>query len=136
MTENEQAGRDPMTGRFTDGNAGGPGSPHVRSIAKLRSALFACITDADVKAAVGVIRDLMQNAASQKVRLEAARLMLELCGVIGIRDGEILDTLAALRAELDQMTAAIRDQRQEQAQEGNHDETNAGQSAGESNQNE
>jgi hypothetical protein len=42
------AGRDPK-GRFAKGNPGGPGNPFARHVAKLRSALVQCVTEADIR---------------------------------------------------------------------------------------
>ena len=36
-------------GRFLPGNPGGPGNPHVKRVNKLRTALFAAVTEEDVK---------------------------------------------------------------------------------------
>ena len=42
-------GRD-SNGRFAPGWRGGPGNPHARKVAKLRSALLATVTEDDMKA--------------------------------------------------------------------------------------
>ncbi len=41
-------GRD-GTGRFLPGNRGGPGNPHARQVAALRSALLATVTASDLR---------------------------------------------------------------------------------------
>lgn len=48
MSEN---GRD-RRGRFAVGNSGGPGNPHARRVAALRSALLESVTEADLRAIV------------------------------------------------------------------------------------
>jgi hypothetical protein len=37
-------------GRFLPGNRGGPGNPHARKVAQLRSALLGTVTEEDIKA--------------------------------------------------------------------------------------
>jgi hypothetical protein len=51
-------GRD-AHGRFTRGNSGGPGNPHVKSVAAWRSALARVILPADIEA---VLRKLLECA--------------------------------------------------------------------------
>jgi hypothetical protein len=46
-------------GRFAPGNPGGPGNPFARQVAKLRSALVNCVTEADM---VRIAEDLMVKA--------------------------------------------------------------------------
>jgi hypothetical protein len=52
------AGRD-ANGRFTKGNRGGPGNPHSRHVAKLRSALVNAVTEEDM---VAIARNLVGRA--------------------------------------------------------------------------
>jgi hypothetical protein len=63
-------GRDPH-GRFTKGNAGGPGNPFARRVAALRAALLAAVTEEDLEA---VARELVRQA--KEGDLAAARLLL------------------------------------------------------------
>lgn len=51
-------------GRFAVGNAGGPGNPHGRQVAKLRAALLAAVTDDDIRA---IIRKLIERAIAGDV---------------------------------------------------------------------
>jgi hypothetical protein len=64
-------GRD-SGGRFAKGNAGGPGNPHARRVARLRSALLRAVTPADLKA---VLAALVKKAKRGDVA--AARELLD-----------------------------------------------------------
>jgi hypothetical protein len=46
---NNADGRD-GSGRFAPGNKGGPGNPHARKVAQLRSALLETVTEDDMRA--------------------------------------------------------------------------------------
>lgn len=48
---NGDNGRD-KSGRFVKGNPGGPGNPHARQVAELRSAAINAVTPDDIRAAV------------------------------------------------------------------------------------
>ena len=48
-TPNGDNGRD-AKGRFTAGNAGGPGNPHAHTVARFRRALLDAVTDEDFTA--------------------------------------------------------------------------------------
>jgi hypothetical protein len=48
----ENSGRDAQ-GRFTAGNAGGPGNPYGRRVAELRKIMMECVTDAEMRIIVG-----------------------------------------------------------------------------------
>jgi hypothetical protein len=63
-------GRD-ARGRFTQGNAGGPGNPFARRTAQLRQALCQTVTEEDI---VEVTRKLVERAKAGDV--PAARLLL------------------------------------------------------------
>jgi hypothetical protein len=54
----EDSGRD-AAGKFTPGNAGGPGNPFARRVAALRSAMVRAISEEDVAA---IIVKLMEQA--------------------------------------------------------------------------
>ena len=54
---NGDNGHDPATGQFTPGNAGGPGNPHGRRVARLRALLAEAVTDGDLRAIVGKLVD-------------------------------------------------------------------------------
>jgi len=47
-TANGDNGRDEH-GRFTAGNAGGPGNPHAAQVGRLRSALLNAVTEDDIR---------------------------------------------------------------------------------------
>lgn len=66
----EDGGRDAQ-GRFTAGNAGGPGNPYGRRVATLRSALLETVTEAEIRELAGV---LLRSAKGGDVA--AARLLL------------------------------------------------------------
>lgn len=55
---NGENGRDPR-GRFTRGNAGGPGNPHAKRVAEFRNALLERVKTTDVEE---VIDELMKLA--------------------------------------------------------------------------
>lgn len=59
-------------GRFAKGNPGGPGNPHARKVAQLRSALLRAVSPDDVQA---VARKLVEQAKSGDV--QAARVLLD-----------------------------------------------------------
>ena len=47
-------GRD-SGGRFTTGNAGGPGNPYARRVGQLRSALLDAVSDEDIRRTIEAI---------------------------------------------------------------------------------
>src|SRR5438132_11504236 len=51
-TETSQDGRDAL-GRFTRGNAGGPGNPFARQVARLRQVLLDSVTEEDMAVIAG-----------------------------------------------------------------------------------
>lgn len=64
-------GRD-NRGRFTEGNAGGPGNPHGGQVARLRAAFFAAVTEDDLRE---IVADLVERAKGGDAR--AAREVLD-----------------------------------------------------------
>ena len=70
-TTNGENGDRQSNGRFSKGNAGGPGNPHFRKVAGLRSAMLNAITDEDI----GLIIKRMIEAAKEG-DLNAAKLIL------------------------------------------------------------
>ena len=64
-------GRD-ARGRFAKGNTGGPGNPHARKVAQLRSALLRAVSAGDLRA---VVTQLVDQAKAGDV--QAARLLLD-----------------------------------------------------------
>ena len=52
QTTTENTGRDAQ-GRFTTGNAGGPGNPYGRRVAELRKIMLECVTDSEMRIIVG-----------------------------------------------------------------------------------
>jgi hypothetical protein len=61
-------------GRFAKGNAGGPGNPHARKVAQLRSALLQAVSGRDLKA---IVKKLLEQAKGGDV--QAAKLVIERC---------------------------------------------------------
>lgn len=55
MAESERT----PNGRFAKGNPGGPGNPHARKVAALRSALIGAVSEQDVAA---IVRALVEKA--------------------------------------------------------------------------
>ncbi len=72
-TAKGENGRMP-NGKFAKGWRGGPGNPHAAQVAKLRSALLAAISEADLKS---VIAALLQKAQAGDVA--AAKEILDRC---------------------------------------------------------
>ena len=72
-TTNGPNGRDGL-GRFAPGNAGGPGSPHVRAVASWRAALAATVTRQDIE---DVLHQLVVEAKAGKSW--AVRELLDRC---------------------------------------------------------
>lgn len=70
---NGSNGRD-AGGRFTKGNAGGPGNPFAAHVGRLRSALINAVSIDDMKAIVGA---LVKKAKGGDVA--AAKIVLERC---------------------------------------------------------
>ena len=64
-------GRD-ARGRFVRGNQGGPGNPHARKVAQLRSALLKAVKLTDLRA---IVKALVSQAKQGDVA--AAKLLLE-----------------------------------------------------------
>lgn len=75
-------GRD-AGGRFLPGNSGGPGNPHARAAARLRSAMLAAVSEQDVCEIVGRI-----VADAKAGDLNAAKLVFAYA--IG-RPGEVVN---------------------------------------------
>lgn len=67
-------GRDPTTGRFTAGNAGGPGNPRAKQAAAWREAIIAAT---DTGQLVRIWQALLD--AAEAGDMAAARLVLERC---------------------------------------------------------
>lgn len=70
-TTNGENGERLSNGRFAPGNAGGPGNPHFRRVASLRSAMLKSITDEDIAA---IINRMIE--AAKEGDLNAAKLIL------------------------------------------------------------
>ena len=70
---NGSNGRD-ARGRFVGGNAGGPGNPHAKKVAKLRSAMLSAVTQKDFRE---VVKALIQRAKAGDVA--AIRELLDRC---------------------------------------------------------
>jgi len=55
-------------GRFTKGNAGGPGNPHVAMVGRWRAVLVETVTDDDIRAVVAELVQLAKAGAPWAVR--------------------------------------------------------------------
>ena len=62
--ENGRAGN----GRFTKGNAGGPGNPHGQRVAALRAALLDAVTEVDLRQVVAKLVKLAKGGDLAAVR--------------------------------------------------------------------
>jgi len=60
-------GRD-ASGRFAPGNRGGPGNPHAKKVAKLRSALFETVTEDDMKAVAAKLVEMARAGELPAIR--------------------------------------------------------------------
>ncbi len=67
-------GRD-ARGRFTKGNPGGPGNPHARRVAALRSTLIREVTKDDIRAIVRRLIDLAKEGDIQAAREVFSRVL-------------------------------------------------------------
>ena len=74
LTNGGNGGDRDARGRFTKGNSGGPGNPHVKSVAAWRSALARVISPADIEA---VLRKLLERAKAGEPW--AVRELLDRC---------------------------------------------------------
>lgn len=91
----KQADRDPQTGRFLPGNAGGPGNPHGQRVAALRSAMLETVTPADM---VAVAKQLIRAARGGDVA--AMKVFFE--RTLGRPlEADILDRLEALEQAIE-----------------------------------
>ena len=64
-------GRD-SGGRFTTGNAGGPGNPYARRVGALRSALLDAVSDEDIRRTIEAI-----VAQARDGEIVAARILFD-----------------------------------------------------------
>jgi hypothetical protein len=67
-------GRD-ANGRFGKGNAGGPGNPHAKQVAQLRAALFAAVTEDDLKEVVAALLNRAREGDIAAIRELLDRLL-------------------------------------------------------------
>jgi len=72
MEQPSAKGRDERTGRFLPGYQSGPGNPHARQVARLRSELLRAVTAEDLHA---IVRALIKRARGGDVA--AARELLD-----------------------------------------------------------
>ena len=72
---NGNNGRDRLTGRFTKGNAGGPGNPHAQQVARLRSALLDAVSEADIAAIVEKLVSLARDGDTVAARILFDRVL-------------------------------------------------------------
>ena|SRR5687767_5777799 len=86
-----------MGGRFAKGNAGGPGNPHAKRVAQLRSALFRSVKPADLRE---VIAALLAQAKAGDVASIKELLQRLLGPPVELDLQERLDILERMIAEL------------------------------------
>ena len=100
---NQSNGRD-HRGRFTKGNPGGPGNPHVRRVGELRSAVLAAVTPAMVSR---VLQMLYQRALAGDV-LAARELLDRALGKpkVTLEQKQTLPSPGELRARLTSLVEA------------------------------
>ena len=72
MAEDPTTNGHDKAGRFTKGNGGGPGNPHVDRVGKLRAAMLAAVSE---KAMKNVIKKLIELAESGD--LKAIQLLFD-----------------------------------------------------------
>ena len=92
------ADRDPKTGRFLQGNPGGPGNPYTKRVAALREALLAEVSPEDLRAIVRVLVDQAKSgdvAAAREVLLRTLGRPVE---------ADLLERLEALEERLAEQT--------------------------------
>ena len=86
-------------GRFAAGNAGGPGNPHAKLVARLRSSLYKAISPADLQ---DVLQALLTSAKGGDV--PAARELLQ--RLLGPPEAiDLMGRLDELEAKLAQLAA-------------------------------
>ena len=89
-------GRGPA-GRFSRGNAGGPGNPHARCVARLRSALLRSVKPAD-------LRDVLATLLTQAKAGDVASIKELLQRVLGPPESaDLLERIDALEAKISQL---------------------------------
>lgn len=88
------ADRDPKSGKFLPGNAGGPGNPYTKQIAALREALLAEVKPQDLRAIVRVLVDQAKGGDVQAAR----EVLLRTLG--RPVEADLLERLAALEERL------------------------------------
>jgi hypothetical protein len=91
--------RDPTSGRFLPGNAGGPGNPYAKRIAALREALLAEVTPEDLRA---IVRALVDQAKTGDVTA-AREILLRTLGKP--LEADLLERIEALEARLEETSA-------------------------------
>ena len=67
-------GRD-SGGRFTTGNAGGPGNPYARRVGQLRSALLDAVSDEDIRRTIKTITTQARDGDIVAARILFDRLL-------------------------------------------------------------
>jgi hypothetical protein len=102
---NGSNGQRDSRGRFAKGNPGGPGNPHGRAVARLRSAILSAVSEKDL---YDVVAALVSKAKSGDV--VAARELLDRIG------GKPFASLDPLRVELEEKKLELaRDRLEEEA---------------------
>ena len=97
-------------GRFLKGNCGGPGNPHAKQIARLKSALHEALTEDGIAA---VAQAMLQRAKGGDVA--AARLLLEYAigkpvagSTATVLDSEMTEHILAERLTSDELATLMK----------------------------
>lgn len=72
--------------RFTEGNSGGPGSPHPVAVARLRSMLFDTVSDENLREVVAVLVEQAKGGDARAIRELLDRLLGKPCQAPEVRD--------------------------------------------------
>lgn len=97
--------RGPM-GRWAKGNPGGPGNPHVRKVASLRSSLFNAVSATDMRK---VVKRLVSAAIDGDVT--AAKIVLERLLGPSVQ-ADLLDRLDQQQAAIDRLLTDLEQRKQ------------------------
>ena len=109
-------GRDGK-GRFTTGNAGGPGNPYAREVARLRKRLMAKVTDEEMDAIADKLIEQAKNGDTASVKLLFSYTMGKPAAAAD-PESTRRDGMAALEADGDHDERAAGDDRAHDARGG------------------
>lgn len=90
---NGPSGRD-STGRFAQGNPGGPGNPYAKRVAALRGAMLEAVTKKDMAAILGKLVELAKSGS-----VPAAKEVLDRCLGRSL-EADLLERMEQLEGQL------------------------------------